>query len=373
MKKKLLHLQLLPILSGVQRFSLHLLDGLNSDEYDVFVAGKPGGELVDEVRKRGWKFLPIYSFRHPISPMDIFAFFEITYLLKKHKFDIVHTNSSKPGLLGRIAAHMLKIPLIVHTIHGTSYQDHQHGLVQKGFMELEKLGNRYSDYTIFVNNSDRLGMLERGLITEDKAITIFNAMPDDGSFDGIGERKLNEDKIVFGSTLRFSMQKNVIALTTAACKACIVNKNLHFIFLGDGEHLSLCRQIVGSYRLSERILMPGWDSQVLPWLKLFDAFILYSRWEAMPFSIIEAMKAGLPVLGSSIPSISELVDDKSGWLVALDDESALVQTLGEICKNPTQILKKGKYARRHINELCNYENMVQSYDEVYQRLNRKEG
>lgn len=367
MKKKLLHIQLLPILSGVQRFSLHLLDGLSPDEYEIFVAGKPGGELVDEVKRRGWKFLPIHTFRHPISPMDVLAFGEILYLLKRYKFDIVHTNSSKPGLLGRIAARMLKIPLIVHTIHGTSYQEHQRGIVQKGFMQLEKLGNAFSDYTIFVNNSDRLDMLERGLISDEKAITIFNAMPDEGDFEGMEVRTLDADKIVFGSTLRFSMQKNVIALVTAACKACIMNPNLHFILLGDGEHLSLCRQIVGSYRLSERILLPGWDSQVLPWLRVFDAFILYSRWEAMPFSIIEAMKASLPVLGSKIPSISELVNDKSGWLVELDDESALVETLGEICKNPSQITEKGAYARGHINALCNYQNMVQSYHEVYQR------
>lgn len=365
MKKRILHLQLLPLMSGVQRFSLHLLDGLPSAEYEIFVASRPGGSLVEAVHERGWKYLPISTFRHPISAWDLISFIHIYLLCRKYRFDIVHSNSSKPGLLGRIAARLAHVPLIVHSIHGTAFQPHQSKLVYKGYAYLEKLGNYFSDFTIFVNHSDRLKCLSMGLLPEHKALTIYNAL--DSSAIPSQPRKIAAGTdFVIGSTIRFSDQKNVIALILAACKACGQSDKLKFIILGDGEHYQLCRSIIASHRMSERILLPGWDLDVVPWLQSFDAFILYSRWEAMPYSIIEAMHAGLAIIGASIPSILELVDDEVGWVVPLDDESALISTLIAVAESPSLAVKKGIAAAQRIGELCDYAMMIESYRKVYE-------
>jgi len=366
MKKKLIHLQLLSILSGVQRFSLHLLDGLPPDEYEIYVAGQAGGELEQEVKKRGWSYLPISSLKHPISLYDILSLWQLFHLFKAHRFDIVHTNSSKPGLLGRLAARLAGIPLIIHSVHGTSFQEH-HGPLQKAFfMMMEKLGNALGDLTVFVNNSDRLRCIELGLVKPEKALSILNALPPAQWQAAARSAPSSKDQITIGSTLRFSEQKNVIALISAACKACIKEPALRFIILGDGPHLALCRSIVASYRLSARILLPGWDSEVKPWLQHFDVFILYSRWEAMPFSIIEAMQSGLPVIGSEIPSICEIVDEQSGWIVPLDDEPKLIETLCSLAQDPQAISAKADYTQKHIRRLCDYQFMVDSYRKLYE-------
>jgi len=202
------------------------------------------------------------------------------------------------------------------------------------------------------------------LVAEHKAVTIYNAMRDMTELN-IDRPSAHQD-ITIGSTLRFSEQKNVIKLTTALCKSCLSIQNLRFILLGDGEHLDLCKSIIASYRLSDRILLPGWDSDVLPWLTLFDAFILYSRWEAMPYSIIEAMHVSLPVIGSDIPSIAEFVTDEVGWLVPLDDEAELIQTLKVIAADPQTILEKGKAAQNWIKQISDYPNMITSYHDLYQ-------
>ena len=363
MKKKILHLQLLPLMSGVQRFSLHLLDGLSMADYEIWVASKPGGEFVTAIEKRGWNYIPLPSFRHPVSPWDLVTFLHLLWLLRKHKFDIVHTNSSKPGLLGRIAATICQVPLILHTAHGTPYLPHQSPLVHWSYIQLEKLANRFCDKVIYVNNCDRLKAIELGVIPSDKALTIYNAMKE----EPVAERRERDtDTITIGSTLRFSQQKNVLKLIPALCKAARKNAKLKFIILGDGDHLQLCRSIVASYRLSDRILLPGWDSDVEPWLKLFDVFILYSRWEAMPFSIIEAMYAGLPVIGSAIPSIAEFVNDEVGWLLPLDDEETLISTLVSIPEHPEVIRDRGKAALAWVNKISDYPTMVNSYREVYE-------
>ncbi|MGC9361676.1 MAG: glycosyltransferase [Candidatus Syntrophosphaera sp.] len=368
--KKILHIQLLPLLSGVQNFSLHLLDGLPPGEFEIWVASKPGGEFVDAVRARGFGYVPLRCLRHPISVLDIPAFVEMLLLIKRQRFDIVHTNSSKTGLLGRIAASICRVPLILHTAHGTAFQAGQSWLEQKFYMTLERLGNLFCHKVVFVNDSDREKCLKLGLLHASKALTINNALPLSQAEKLVciaDKRQFDPGKpdFVIGSTLRFSRQKNVVDLTAAACRACAQEPRLRFILLGEGEYLGLCRRIVSSHSLNGRILLPGWDSDVSKWLGLFDAFILYSRWEAQPFSIIEAMHAGLPVIGSDIPSIRELVDAQSGWLVPLDDIPALVQTLVEICGKPEEAFAKGKQARERITGICDYEKMLESYLELY--------
>ncbi len=365
--KKLLHLQLLPLLSGVQRFSLYLLDGLDKSEFEVWVACKPGGEFVDALKQRGFRYLPLPTFRHPISPTDLFTFLHLLWLISKHRFDIVHTNSSKPGLLGRLAARLCRVPLVLHTAHGTAFQDSQSPLAYRFYTLMEALGNRLGHRTVFVNDSDRLKCLELGLLPANKAVTIFNALPPAQSellLTIAAKRTMPDGGIVIGSTLRFSDQKNVLSLIRAACKACLQASQLRFIILGDGEHYELCKAMVHTHRLDSRIILPGWDSEVIPWLKVLNAFVLYSRWEAMPFSVIEAMHSGLPVIASAIPSLSELVDETTGYLIPLDREDLLAQTFVQLAADFSPALAKGKLAAAKIAGLCSYSAMLNRYREI---------
>ena len=368
--KKLLHLQLLPLLTGVQNFSLHLLEGLPAGEFEIWVASQPGGEFVRAAKSRGYRFLPLRFLRHPISPLDLPAFLELYWLLRRHRFDIVHTNSSKPGLLGRIAATLAGVPLVLHTVHGTSFQAGQSAATQRLYRFLERVGNLFCHTVAFVNNSDRERCLRLRLLSPRKAVTIYNALPPALSArlaEVAAQRSPREsgEEFVIGSTLRFSTQKNVVNVVGAACQACAGEPRLRFILLGEGEQLQLCRQIVRSHGLSERVLLPGWDPDVAPWLGKFDAFLLYSRWEAQPFSVIEAMHAALPVIGSGIDSIAELVDDSCGWLVPLDDQQALIDCLVRVSRVHYLAYEKGQNARRRILRLCDHRQMVQRYLAIY--------
>ncbi len=367
---KLLHLQLLPLLSGVQNFSLHLLDGLPRGEFDIFVASAPGGELVNAVRQRGYKYIPLRFLKHPLSPLDAVALAELLRVLRFHRFDIVHTNSSKPGLLGRLAARLCQVPLILHTEHGTAFQEGQSRLQQHLFRHLEKAGNALGHKVVFVNNSDRVKCLSLGLLPPDQALTINNALPSpqaENLASIAAARKPDPAKpdFVIGSTLRFSTQKNVLNIVSAACQACAGEPRLRFILLGDGQYLRLCRQIVRSHGFNDRVLLPGWDADISKWLPLFDAFILYSRWEAQPFSIIEAMHSGLPILGSDIPSIRELVDPSCGWLVPLDAQNALIDILVAAASDPAAAFHKGQIAVEVIKQKCSYTRMMAGYLRLY--------
>ncbi|MDD4310368.1 MAG: glycosyltransferase [Candidatus Cloacimonetes bacterium] len=366
--KRLLHIQLLPLLSGVQRFSLYLLSGLDSNEFEIWVACKPGGEFEQAVKEYGFNYLPLPTFCHKISLWDLLTSLHLIWIMWRKKFDIVHTNSSKPGLLGRLAARICGVPLILHTAHGTAFQQDQTRPVHLFFSAMEFVSNLLGHKTIFVNNSDRLTCVAKHLLPAKKALTIYNAIPDKLSLDltQIAQnRKPAIDELIIGSTIRFSTQKNAINLINVACDACKETPKLKFIILGDGQHYQLCKAIVETKGMSSRVILPGWDSNVIPWLKVFNAFVLYSRWEAQPFSIIEAMSSGLAVIGSRIPSIMELCDDYTGYLVDLDDHQTLKQVFINIAEDFVPVYKKGMAAAAHITALCNYQNMVDSYRDVY--------
>lgn len=369
--KKLLHVQALPLLTGVQNFSLHLLDGLPADEFIQVLASAPGGDLVEACKDRGIRHIPITHMKRSIGLWDALALWQLIRAIKRDRFDIVHTNTSKAGFLGRLAARLCRVPYVIHTSHGMPFQEGQAPAEYRLYTFLEGLGNRLCDTVVFVNDSDRVRSLKLGLVMPSKACTIYNAIP-----PGL-ERKLSQiadergaspgEDVRIGSTLRFSPQKNTVELTTALIKACKLEPRLSFELLGEGENLELCRSMVRSHKLEERILLPGWTADVIPRLAAWDVFILYSRWEAMPFSIIEAMHAGLPVIGSDIPSIQELVNPENGYIVPLASPEALVSLLAGLPEIKAELSAKGKQARSFIQSKTSYQAMVEHYLKLYRR------
>lgn len=369
---KILHLQLLPILSGVQNFSLRLLEGLDPNQYEIHIAGAGEGFLGPATRDRGWQYHSLRFLTREIGITDLFGLIELILLLRREKFDLVHTNSSKPGMLGRLAARICKVPRIVHTCHGLPFRQDQPWYSRRAFSLMEKISQSLGDISVFVNNSDRIYSVKGGLIPERKATTVYNAIPDTlrADLEKLRKRRKYQQgkEIVVGSTMRFSDQKNAVELVSTICRVCRRTEQMKFIIVGDGEHFGLCRQMVKSLGLNERILLPGWDNDVIPWLEVFDAFILYSRWEAQPFSIIEAMYAGLPVIGSDISSIGELVDEETGYIVPLSEPKKLEELIVDLGSEFSEAFAKGMKGAERIASICDYRQMVDAYDSIYKGL-----
>jgi glycosyltransferase involved in cell wall biosynthesis len=368
MKKKILHIQLLPLLSGVQNVMLHILQGLDPSEFEIYAACRPGGPLVEEIRKRGYTFLPLPHFKREISVFDFAVFMHLIFLCRKHSFDIVHTHSSKPGLLGRIAAKIAGVPLVVHTGHGAPFHENQPPAVQKLYMKLERFGAQFNDWMIFVNNYHRNYYIEHRLIPAAKTVTIYNAINPE-LLDAI-ERKTSHRKLVgeavnIGSILRFSEQKNIVMTISAAISICQNRQDVQFTFIGDGEYFEICRKMVSGAGLQERILLPGWCHDTPGRLAKFDVFMLYSNYEGLPMSIIEAMFAGLPILASDIPANAELVDDSNGWLAHAYNRQALETALNKIIDARDSYVQKGLAGKKKAKELCSYENFIREHLRIY--------
>jgi hypothetical protein len=157
--KKILHIQVLPILSGVQRISLEILQGLPSAQYEKYIVfsndtvdEKMKNDCIETFTKSGIKVIVLKHLYRKINLQDIAAFKEIYQLCKKEKFDIVHTHSTKPGIVGRIAAKLAGVPLVIHTVHGLAFHKYVKFPRWQFYWLCEMIASIFCNRIILVNN-----------------------------------------------------------------------------------------------------------------------------------------------------------------------------------------------------------------------------
>ena len=342
---------------------LNLLKGLDKNKYEIYVLSKPGGPLVEEVKKNNFHYIPINSLRRNLSFWDVIAFIIMIRIFRKYRFDIIHTHSSKTGFLGRIAGHFARVPKIIHTVHGFPFHQFQPRYVRKFYQAMERLASRFCDYVVFVNNSERELAIAKKIVSLNKALTIYNGIePPDIN---ILKSSMKTDNFVIGSVLRFCKQKNVINTVKAAITVCRVNSKINFVFIGDGEELNECIKIVDDVKMVERIQFPGWQTNIFEWLIGFDVFLLFSKWEGLPISILEAMSVGLPIVASDIKGNNELVNSRNGYLISVNDIDKLTKVLVSFPNKKELLNKLGDESLKIVKEKFNLRSFITEYEKIY--------
>jgi glycosyltransferase involved in cell wall biosynthesis len=377
-KIKLLHIQLLPILSGVQKMMLLLLNALDKDRYEIYVICKPDGPLVNRLKEEGYNYLPVKSLRRNLSLWDPVALIHIFLLCREYRFDIVHTHSSKTGFLGRIAARIAGVKRIIHTVHGFPFHSHQFIVARYLYLSLEILASFFCDYLVVVNHYERNWILRKKLVNPRKILTVYNGIepklsisPRKYSSKGmVSPVKSNPDLagfFVFGTVARFTRAKNIVNLTKVAISVCRENPQIKFVFIGDGELWDRCYDLVTSAGMNRQILMPGWQNNIEYWLMNIDVFVLYSHWEGLSISILEAMSLGLPVIASDIKGNNELVDNQNGILVSVDDHIRFRRILSELPHRKGELENWSQNSLTKSRTIFDLTGFARRYEEIYNK------
>jgi glycosyltransferase involved in cell wall biosynthesis len=370
-KIRILHIQLLPLLSGVQNAMLNLITNLDSNEFEFYVISAPNGPLVDRLNELKIKHSTIPELKRKINIKDVIVFLKFYRICRKHKFDIVHTHSSKTGFLGRIAAKLAGIKVVLHTIHGFPFNPFQPIIQQKFYKLLEKIASYFCDKAISVNQSERVLAIEQNIIPAKKIKTIYNGVKENLVASKICRQKIgfSNDDIIIGSVNRFSKQKNILNLIKIAIKVAKENNRIKFIFLGSGELWKDAKDLVKANKLSSKILLLGWMLNISDWLELFDIFILYSRWEGLSLSILEAMAAGKPIIASDIKGNNELVEDgENGFLVKIGDHRSLIERIIWLASHKAEREEMGRQSLKIVREKFSLSQFVNSYRKEYINL-----
>ena len=334
-KIKIVHIQLLPMLSGVQNVSLEELKRLSDTEYEKYIICKENGPLSDEATKLGIRVLYCKSLVREISPLkDFKAFMELVKIIKHYEFDIVHTHSAKPGILGRLSAKYCKVRNILHTVHGFPFDAANNRFVRYIYVFLERVVLHVTDTLICLHDAD--GYIAKKMLncSAEKLAVIPNGVNLKKFSPVVGfeknnirkENKTPEDAIVFITVGRLWEQKNPQCFIDAAIIFLRSNErsNVQFHIVGDGELRDQLELSVLQSGFDSKIVFWGWQNDVLPYLKASDVYVLPSKWEGMPLATLEAQAVGLPSIVSNIPGNLSTVRGLIDGLVFDLDNTALL-------------------------------------------------
>ncbi|MDZ7293869.1 MAG: glycosyltransferase family 4 protein [candidate division KSB1 bacterium] len=309
---RICHLQLLPLMTGVQRAMLELLKRLDTSRFDCWVVCKQHGPLTAELAEIGVKVLVVPALVRQIVPwQDLRALVTLVRLFKHHRFQIAHTHSSKTGALGRLAARLAGCDLVFHTVHGLPFHEFSPKRERFWYGLVERMAGLCTDHVIFVNHEERKLAIERHLVRAARASTAYNGV----DLAQVKRANTQEARMSFRRTWGISEDAFVVAYvgrlweqkdptTLAAIVDQCAALPVHFLIVGEGPYQPY---FAARFAGQRHVTMTGWIADPMTIYPAIDVLVLPSLWEGLSMTLIEAMAFGKPLVASNIKGNRECV------------------------------------------------------------------
>ena len=363
-KPRLLMLITLSELGGAQTAVALLLPGLVG-EFEVTLAAQGSGPLRDAAEAAGARYVELRHVRRPIDPWhDALALVELLRLCRRVRPDIVHVHSSKMGVLGRLAAWLARVPVRILTVHGWSFAAYS-GLTRSLFLWIERLMRPVTTTVVCVAEATREEGLASRTCDPQRTVVVHNAV-DVRSFAPSRRRGAIPEVVGVG---RFAYPKDFTTLLEAVR---LVEAPCHVRLAGDGPALPAVATEITRQGLSQRVELLGARDDIPELLARSDVFVLSSRSEGFPVSVLEAMAAGLPVVATDVGGVAEAVEDgATGFLVPAADSEALARALERLLVDGELRRRLGAAGRTRALSLFDVPRYRTSYGELYWRALRR--
>lgn len=334
------------------------------------------GSLIEEVQQRQIPLTLLPALVRQISPLNDFkAFFQLRKLMKKGQYQIVHTHSSKAGILGRLAAKSAGIPIIIHTVHGWSFHDQMPPAKRRFYIALEKLGMQLGNATIVVTDHD----IAKGVAQGIGQPTDYTLIRSGIELDRFGHpqippsetrRQLGipENALVVGSVTRLSPQKAPLDLIETFAHIAAQCSNCYFLIIGDGSLRPQVESQLVQTGIANRTILTGLRRDIPELLAIMDLFILTSLWEGLPRVLPQAMATGLPIVCTAADGSAEAITDGvNGFLVPRAQPEAMSQKSCWLLAHPVIRSQMGNAGKQRAPEFA-VDKMVQQIANLYQQL-----
>jgi glycosyltransferase involved in cell wall biosynthesis len=333
----------------------------------VLTAGR--GPFLDDLRANGIRTVVLKHLVQPIRPLtDVRALRELRAALDAFGPDLVAAHSAKAGVIGRMAARMLRVPVTV-TTHGWSFTTGVPPLRAAIYRWIERLTGPFgADKTITVSEYDRQLALRARILPPDRVVTVHNGMPDiDPSLRADPSR--TPPRLVM--VARYGPQKDHPTLLRAL--AGLLDLPWELDLVGDGPQADETRALAASLGLQGRVHFLGQRMDVDRILAGAQASLLVTNWEGFPLSILESMRANLPVIASAVGGVPESVrDGETGYLVPAKNVEVLRDRLRRVLLDPELRLRLGQAGRRVYEQEFTLEHTVSKTIDVYREVLRRE-
>lgn len=369
------------IVGGAQENTMYTAALLDPARYQVEVLCGPQtgaeGSLIDEVRAQGIPLTILPELARQIDPLkDLSALFKLARFIRQRHFAIVHTHSSKAGIIGRLAARLAGTPVIVHTVHGWSFHERMSPLTRWTYILLERLAARFTDALIVVAQPDIDKGLRAGIGRPEQYHLIRSAIPldefDPSTVDRAAvRRELGPplDAPVLGNVGRFSAQKNPLDWVRVAGRVARARPDCRFLLVGDGPLRPQVEAALIEEGIVTQTVLTGLRRDVPRMLAAMDVFLLTSLWEGLPRVIPQAMAMEVPVVANRADGTAEAIQHgETGYLVEPGDvESAAAYCL-ELLNDPARRSEMGQRGRARALGEFDVRQMVAQIAALYDEL-----
>ncbi len=347
---------------GAQSYVRDLVPSL-TDEFDVTVAAHGNGPLVDAISASGAEFVSLRNVRRRISPLrDMLGLVELWWLCRHLRPDIVHANSSKAGILGRLAAYCARVPIRVFTAHGWAFKATT-GVASSLYLWADRLVSPITSAVVCVSQTELAAGIAARTCRADRASVIHNGIDTPVA---VRRELAGEGRPVRIVTVgRLAAPKDFLTLIKAV--GLLERGSITLDVLGDGpQRVELESK---AKALGPRVTFHGEVSDVADHLARADVFVLSSRSEGLPISVLEAMAAGLPIVASSVGGLAELVaEGRNGYLVPAGDPQAMAAALQMLVADPGLRSELGLTSRRRVEAEFSLGECRRRHRDLYQTL-----
>ena len=368
---------------GAQQNTLYTVASLDRERFEPILLTGPGGYLMPEARDLGLDLRTVPNMKRAIRPgTDAAAYRELGRLLEPYRDrpSIVHTHSSKAGILGRWAARKVRVPVIIHSIHGFGFTPAQSPPRRFLFRTAERLTSRVTDHFIAVSEANRIDGVRYGLFGPERCSVIRSGF----NLDEFKEAEAMDDELRSelgagpGAPLVLMVaclkpQKSPLDFARVASLVRREVPEARFLLAGDGELKDALLREVGRLDLDDVFFPLGWREDVPRLMKSSRVVVLTSRWEGLPRVIPQAKAVGRPVVATAVDgSVEAIRDGVDGYLCLPGDVDSMADRVVRLLKDQDLADRMGREGNRVVDEF-DQDTMVRKQEELYERLLKEKG
>ncbi|MEM7576754.1 MAG: glycosyltransferase family 4 protein [Planctomycetota bacterium] len=380
---KILHVITRLILGGAQQNTVMSCAAQVAAGHDVHLAygpiHGPEGSLLDEAQSSGATLHEISCLVRPVRPVrDFVCQLALRRLIARVRPDVIHTHSSKAGIVGRAAAHAMRRdgqPVVLHTVHGLPFHPRQKRMIHDLFIAAEKHAARQCDHLVAITDAMADAFVDQNIAPRDKFSVIpsgvdlerFGRDPDPSPASAGGAKRAP----TLGLVARLDPLKGHRDLIAALPRILETLPGARVVFVGDGfARISIEKAIADSPhadRIELKNLVP-FDAMPAAYRDL-DVCVLPSYQEGQSRVLVEALAAGCPIVAYDVGGIPEVcIDEKTGLLVSVGDTDALADAVVRMATDAALRERTVVQGQAHVRERFSAEKMNRELLELYERL-----
>jgi len=380
-KIKIVHLITKLEMGGAQLNTVFTVGNIDKKKFDVFLISGPGGILTEKVRKDSdgeYSFQIAESLVREINPLEDFKVFrEIKKMLKEISPDIVHTHSSKAGIIGRLASRFsVRSAKRIHSVHGFPFSKNQFFLKRVVYILIEKIVSIITDHYIFVSEEDVktaekkhfLKKIRKNFSVIRSGFDISRFLNTGSNIDSIREKyRIPANVNVVGVIAPFKPQKGLSHLIEIAALVVKEIKNILFFIAGDGDQRDEIEKKIREKGLENHFRLPGFINEIEKVIPLFDIGVSTALWEGLPQSLVQLRLSKKPVIVSDISGNREIIfNGKNGFLEDPFDHEKFAARIIEVLKDK-KLRERFALFEEDLSE-WDGDTMVQRQEDLYFQL-----